>query len=133
MQFISSTGCRHLRLEGSLRWKCGQARLLQTINMLRVFGFLTYYHVSDEKLELRARKTVFLGFKRGVKECKLWDSKDWKIILSRDVTFDESSMLKTLISQQVESGYTSEISQRVESDASPPFLDSFVSFRCYQL
>ena len=32
-------------------------------------------------------------------------------------------------SQQEESGQTSEISQRMESDASPPSLDSFVSFK----
>jgi len=38
-------------------------------------------------------------------------------------------MLKTSSSQQVESGQTKGISQRVESDASPPSPDSFVSFR----
>jgi len=45
-------------------------------DMLRVFECLAYYHVSDEKLEPRARKAVFLGFKRGVKRYKLWDSED---------------------------------------------------------
>ena len=59
-------------------------------NMLRVFGCPAYYHVSDVKLEPQVRKAVFLEFKRGVK--------DQKIILSRDITFDESSMLKTLSS-----------------------------------
>ena len=39
--------------------------------LLRVFGCPTYYHVSDGKLEPRARKIVFLGFKRGVKDYKL--------------------------------------------------------------
>jgi len=73
-------------------------------NMLRMFGYSTYYHVSDGKLEPRDRKAVFLGFKRGVKGYKLWDSEDRKIVLSRDVTFDESSMMKTSNSQQVESG-----------------------------
>jgi len=72
-------------------------------NMLRVFGCPTYYHVSGEKLEPRARKAVFLGFKKGVKGYKLWDSEDRKIILSIDVTFVESSMFKTSSSQQVES------------------------------
>ena len=41
--------------------------------MLRVFGCLIYYHVSDGKLEPRARKAAFLRFKRGVKGYKLWD------------------------------------------------------------
>jgi len=70
-------------------------------DILCVFGCLAYYHVSDGKLEPRARKAVFLGFKRGVKEYKLWDSEDRKIVLSRDVTFDESSMVKTSSSQQL--------------------------------
>jgi len=59
--------------------------------MLRVFGCPAYYHVSDGKLEPRVKKAVFLGFKRGVKGYKLWDFKDQKIILSKDVTFFELS------------------------------------------
>jgi len=97
-------------------------------DMLNVFGCPAYYHVSDGKLEPRARKIVYLGFKKGVKGYKIWDSEYQKIVLSRDVTFDESSMVKTLSSQQVESGRTKGISQRVESDASSPSPDSTVSF-----
>ena len=59
---------------------------------------------------------------------KLWDSEDRKIVLSRDVTFDESSIVKTSSSQQMESGQTKGISQRMESDASSPSPDSTVSF-----
>ena len=40
-----------------------------------------------------------LGFKRGVKDYKIWDPKDKKTILSRDVTFDETSMMKLTDSQ----------------------------------
>jgi len=46
---------------------------------------------------------VFVGFKKGVNDYKTWDSKDKKIILSIDVTFDEASMVKPRDSQQVES------------------------------
>jgi len=42
---------------------------------------------------------VFVGFKRGIKGYKIWDPKDRKFILSRDVKFDEASMLKPTISQ----------------------------------
>jgi len=45
-------------------------------DILRVFGCPTYHHLSDEKLEPQARKVVFLGFKRGAKSYKLWDSED---------------------------------------------------------
>jgi len=47
--------------------------------------------------------------------------------MSRDVTFDKASMMKPTSSQRVESGQT-KVSQRVESDATPPPLDSSVSF-----
>jgi len=45
-------------------------------DMLHVFGCPTYYHVSDEKLEPRAKNVMFLGFKRERKGYKLWDSED---------------------------------------------------------
>ena len=34
---------------------------------LRVFGCLAYIHVNDEKLEPRARKLIFVGYRVGVK------------------------------------------------------------------
>ena len=54
---------------------------------------------------------MFIGFKKGVKGYKIWDPKDKKFVLSRDVTFDEASMLKPTISQQVEIAKTKGISQ----------------------
>ena len=62
-------------------------------DILRVFGRLAYYHVSDGKLQPRVKMAVFLGFKVGVKGYKLWDSENRKIVLSRDATFDEFSMV----------------------------------------
>ena len=56
------------------------------------------------------------------------DTEDKKVILSRDVTFDETSLMKSAGSQQVENGKTIEISQRVETDAAPRTPDNFVSF-----
>jgi len=49
---------------------------------------------------------MLIGFKKGVKGYKKWDPKDKKIILSRDVTFDETSMVKPTDSQQVKSEKT---------------------------
>ena len=69
-----------------------------------------------------------MGFKKDVKRYKIWNLKDKKIILSRDVTFDKASMMKPMDSQQVESDKTSRIWQQVESDATLSFPDRSVSF-----
>jgi len=62
-------------------------------------------------LDPRAKKDVFIGFKKGVKCYKIWDPKDKKFILSRDITFDEASMVKPTSYQLVESEKTKGISQ----------------------
>ena len=70
---------------------------------------------------------MFVGFKRGIKSYKIWDPKDRKFVLSRDVTFDETSMLKPIISQQVKIEKIKRISQQIESDASSTSLERSVS------
>ena len=52
---------------------------------LHVFGCPTYYHVIDSKLDPRAKKAKFMGY-------RLWCPETSKIVNSRDVTFDESGM-----------------------------------------
>ena len=38
----------------------------QDYNMLRIFGCPAYYNVKEDKLDSRAKKVGFLGFKRYV-------------------------------------------------------------------
>ena len=95
---------------------------------LRIFGCSAYYHIKEDKLGPRTRTCVFIGFKKGMKDYKIWDPRDKKIILSRAATFDEASMVKPMDSQQVKSKKTNKISQQVESEATPPSPDSSVSF-----
>ncbi|KAH9764742.1 hypothetical protein KPL70_001639 [Citrus sinensis] len=90
----------------------------QDYDSLRVFRCPAYYHIKDGKLDPRARKAIFVGFKGGVKGFKLWDLEDKKFVCSKDVTFDEASMMKASSSQQVENK-TKEVLQRVEFDATP--------------
>ena len=59
---------------------------------LHVFGCPTYYHVTDSKLDPRAKKAKFMGLSKGVKGYRLWSTETSKIVNSRDVTFDESRM-----------------------------------------
>ncbi|KAL5757095.1 hypothetical protein ACOSQ2_021841 [Xanthoceras sorbifolium] len=62
---------------------------------LKVFGCPAYAHVNDGKLEPRSKRCIFIGYPSGVKGYKLWclDPKSPKVIISRDVVFDESAML----------------------------------------
>ncbi|KAG6429623.1 hypothetical protein SASPL_107675 [Salvia splendens] len=60
---------------------------------LHIFGSIAYYHVTESKLDPRAKKALFMGFSAGVKGYRLWCLESKKTIVSRDVTFDESSML----------------------------------------
>ena len=65
---------------------------------LRIFCCPAYSHVDNGKLEPRSLKCIFLGFKPGVKGYKLWCLKLKKFIVTRDVIFDEVSMLSDLSS-----------------------------------
>ena len=64
---------------------------------LRVFGCLAYVHILSEersKLDPKSRQCVFLRYRKGVKGSKFWDPTTNKVVISRDVVFDEKSMLK---------------------------------------
>jgi len=60
---------------------------------LKIFGCTVYNHVNEGKLEPRARKGVFLGSGDGVKGFRVWSPLEKRVILSRNVVFDEVSML----------------------------------------
>nr|GEY64373.1 retrovirus-related Pol polyprotein from transposon TNT 1-94 [Tanacetum cinerariifolium] len=64
--------------------------------MLRIFGYVAYSYVNQGKLKPRAIKCIFLGYPDGVKGYRLWrlDDVKPKIIISRDVVFNESLMYK---------------------------------------
>ena len=77
---------------------------------LHVFGSTTYYYVKESKLDPRVNKAIFLGFFSRIKGYRLWCPSSKKIVSNRDVTFDESSMLKILENRTKANG----ISQPVE-------------------
>ena len=65
---------------------------------LRVFGCLAYVHIPSEewsKLDLKFRQCVFLRYGKGVKGYKFWDPMANKAVISKDVVFDENSMMKS--------------------------------------
>ena len=57
------------------------------------FGCTAYAHVDNGKLEPRAIKSIFLGYKSSVKGYKLWNPQTKKVIISRNIIFNESAML----------------------------------------
>ncbi|KAG8485645.1 hypothetical protein CXB51_018863 [Gossypium anomalum] len=63
---------------------------------LRIFGCPVYAHFDNRKLEPRSIKCVFLCYKAGVKGYKLWCPENRKVVISRDVVFDETAMLPNL-------------------------------------
>ncbi|KAG8493216.1 hypothetical protein CXB51_010581 [Gossypium anomalum] len=63
---------------------------------LKIFGCPTYAHVNNGKLEPRSIKCVFLGYKTSVKGYKLWCPKNRKVMISRYIVFDETTMLPNL-------------------------------------
>jgi hypothetical protein len=61
-----------------------------SLQHLRVFGCDSYVHVPNEnrsKLDKKAKKCIFIGYKDGVKGYKLWNPETKKTIYSRDVVF----------------------------------------------
>jgi len=50
--------------------KVWSGKVVQDYNLLWVFDCPAYYHVKKDKLGPRARKGVFIGFKKGKKAIK---------------------------------------------------------------
>ena len=68
---------------------------------LRAFGCTVYYHVNEGKLEPRAKRGVFVGYGEGVKGYRIWSSPENRVILSRNVVFDENSMFNPIVKSVV--------------------------------
>ena len=81
-------------LNGKTPLEVWSGKLVNDYDTLHVFGSTAYYHVKESKLDPRAKKALFMGVTSGVKGYRLWCLSLKKIIYSRDVTFDESAMLK---------------------------------------
>ena len=56
---------------GKTPMKMWSGKHAQDYDSLRIFWCPIYYHVKDGKLDPRARKAIFVGFKGGVKGFKL--------------------------------------------------------------
>ncbi|GJX78317.1 retrovirus-related pol polyprotein from transposon TNT 1-94 [Tanacetum coccineum] len=69
---------------------------------LHVFGSAAYYHVKESKQDPRAKKALFMRITSGIKGYRLLCPETKKTIFSRDVTFNEPSMLKKVNAEQID-------------------------------
>ncbi|TXG59118.1 hypothetical protein EZV62_016947 [Acer yangbiense] len=83
-------------LDGKTPKEVWSGQPVSNYDRLHIFRCPTYFHVTESKLDHRAKKAIFVGFSEGVKGFRLWNPESKKIILSRDVTFNESAMLKQI-------------------------------------
>jgi len=63
-----------------------------SVSHLRVFGSIGYTHISDQersKLDDKIKRYIFIGYDSSSKGCKLYNPNSEKIVISRDVEFDE--------------------------------------------
>lgn len=65
-----------------------------TYSHLKPFGCIAYVHISQGKLNPRAKKGVFIGYPEGVKGYKVWLIDEKKCVISRDTIFNESMFYK---------------------------------------
>ena len=62
-----------------------------------MFGCTIFVHIGageQSKLDAKSRKMVFLRYPQGVKGYRLWDPLEKKVVISRDVIFDENLVLQ---------------------------------------
>ncbi|KAL4301681.1 hypothetical protein GQ457_10G015230 [Hibiscus cannabinus] len=65
-----------------------------SVRHIRVFGSIAYAHVPDQgrlKLDDRSSKYVFIGYDSNSKGYKLFNPSNGRIVISRDVEFDEQA------------------------------------------
>jgi len=83
-----------------------------------IFGCTAYYHVKDNKPDNGAKKAIFLGYAKGVKGYRLWSVEDSKFVISRDVTFDEKSMVPNDGDVKISNNQVIEIESKDQPDFS---------------
>nr|GEX22810.1 retrotransposon protein, putative, Ty1-copia subclass [Tanacetum cinerariifolium] len=105
----------------------------ENYEMLRIFGCVAYSHVNREKLKPRDIKCIFMGYPDGVKGYRLWrlDDVKPKIIISRDVVFNESLMYKDTLKGAgvADSGREVEFEMKQDEGPQQHKLDNYVLVR----
>ena len=70
-----------------------------SVHHLKVFGSVAYSHIPDamrSKLDDKSEKCIFIGYSERSKAYKLYNPVTKKMVISRDVRFDENSSFEEL-------------------------------------
>ncbi|GKC59833.1 transposable element [Tanacetum coccineum] len=89
-------------IDGKTPFKKWYGKPASNYDSLHVFGSAANYYVKELKLDPRAKKSLFMGITSGIKGYRLWCPDTKKTIFSRDVTFNESTMLKKVNVEQLD-------------------------------
>ncbi|KAL9250338.1 Retrovirus-related Pol polyprotein from transposon TNT 1-94-like protein [Drosera capensis] len=76
-----------------------------SLSHLKLFGCVSYVRVKDadrDKLDPKAMKCTFIGYGADDIGYRFWDDQNRKIIRSRDVTFNESTVYKDMFAGDAE-------------------------------
>ncbi|XP_074369130.1 uncharacterized protein LOC141709984 [Apium graveolens] len=117
---LSATYLINLMPSSVLSWKSPYQILLQQYpdySRLKVLGCLCYStNKTSDKLASRAFRCVFIGYPYAQKAYKLYDLDNHKVIISRDVTFQENifpfkqSSISPVVSPSVQLDFSTESS-----------------------
>jgi hypothetical protein len=67
------------------------------LSHLKVFGCVSYVYIEYDarsKLDTKSRKCYFIGYGDEAYGYRFWDDQNWKIIRSRNVTFNDMVVYK---------------------------------------
>lgn len=81
---------------------------------LKIFSCLGYAHIDMGKLDACSVKCIFVRYVIRVKGYRLYNLKTKKIVVSRDVVFDESTVLQSDVQQLNVHSYPDSIQEKVE-------------------
>lgn len=102
--------------------------LKPNIDHFRIFGCVTFAHIPDEKrkkLDDKGEKCIFLGVSEQSKAYKLYNPLTKKIVISRDVVFDEEKFWSLSIisgQQQIPVDFEDEENQQSDINQTAPVV-----------
>lgn len=68
---------------------------------MRSFGCTVYVHQVKEKRSPRAAREIFLRYAEGTRGYRIWLLEEQKVVISKDVVFNEEKLFKDLEKEQV--------------------------------